>query len=506
MKRYSYILLIFLIALGLLGGPAPGRAQDTAGDNQDQVLSGFEDEQPAGAGKKKRGGDDVLSGFEEEPAPAQGSAGGDEDALEGFEEEEKADAVSQASSGFATLPSWLDLGGSLSLSAGFNLDHDPPLPGLADYRYLSRLRTELNLEADLKLSSTWKARLSGHAFYDFSYPIKGRGIFAEEALESLEREAELDEAWVQGSLFSNLDLKFGRQVVVWGRSDNLRVTDVLNPLDSREPGLTDIEDLRLPATMTRLDLYLGKWNLSGIMVHEVRFSKFAPWGGDFYPVPYFPPVRAVPALSLENQEYGLALNGLFSGWDISLYGAYYFGEQRVEIAPDGFKLVHDRNWMAGAAANLVLGSWLFKAEAAVVGGLKFTNLPGTDRTRLDLLAGIEYTGFKDTTIALEVVNRHLFDYQEILANDPDDLEENGLQSAFRITRTFMNDTLEVTFLASTYGLTGDQGGFQRLQVKYDWTDNLIMTLGAVNYLEGDRIFFRNIGDKDRIFLEFRYHF
>ena len=162
--------------------------------------------------------------------------------------------------------------------------------------------------------------------------------------------------------------------------------------------------------------------------------------------------------------------------------------------------------MAGAAFNAAWGSWLIKAEAAVFGGLKFANLPGADRTRLDLMAGLEYNGFTNTTISLEVVNRHLFDYDAVLAADPDDTEENEVQSALRLTRTFFNETLELSFLASTYGWFGDRGGFQRLQAEYDWTDDLIVTLGVVNFTEGDYYFFRNIGDKDRVYLTFTYHF
>ena len=52
--------------------------------------------------------------------------------------------------------------------------------------------------------------------------------------------------------------KLGRQIVNWGRSDTVRVLDVINPLDNREPGLVDIEDLRLPVTMARVD-YFPKW-------------------------------------------------------------------------------------------------------------------------------------------------------------------------------------------------------------------------------------------------------
>ena len=40
------------------------------------------------------------------------------------------------------------------------------------------------------------------------------------------------------------------------------MVDVLNPTDSREPGLIDIDDSRLPVTMTQLDYYTGDWNLN----------------------------------------------------------------------------------------------------------------------------------------------------------------------------------------------------------------------------------------------------
>ena len=43
-------------------------------------------------------------------------------------------------------------------------------------------------------------------------------------------EVELYDAYVEGSITDSLDMKLGRQVVIWGRSDTLRVTDILNPL------------------------------------------------------------------------------------------------------------------------------------------------------------------------------------------------------------------------------------------------------------------------------------
>ncbi len=54
--------------------------------------------------------------------------------------------------------------------------------------------------------------------------------------------------------------KVGRQIVIWGRSESLRVLDVLNPLDNREAGRVDIEDLRRPLAMVRVDAYQKLWD------------------------------------------------------------------------------------------------------------------------------------------------------------------------------------------------------------------------------------------------------
>ena len=102
-------------------------------------------------------------------------------------------------------------------------------------------------------------------------------------LDLYEWEAEFTEVYLQGSLLRDLDLKIGRQVVNWGTGETFRVVDVLNPLDNREPGLVDIEDLRLPVVMTKLDYYFGDWDLSLIAVHERRFSDDPVFGSDFFP-------------------------------------------------------------------------------------------------------------------------------------------------------------------------------------------------------------------------------
>ena len=102
----------------------------------------------------------------------------------------------------------------------------------------------------------------------------------------------MGELWVEGPLLPDLDLKLGRQIVNWGRSDTLRVLDVLNPVDNREPGLLDLVDLRLPVGMAKLSYYpFPGWSVTGIAIPEIRFSLDPPLRQRFLPVPGAAPAR-----------------------------------------------------------------------------------------------------------------------------------------------------------------------------------------------------------------------
>jgi hypothetical protein len=250
--------------------------------------------------------------------------------LEGFEEEEGLEPAAPADQPDSRF--WR-LSGELSLGSSYNLlSHRPP-PGSAQYGGLSRLRAELDLQLDLELPGSWQARVAGRAFYDLAYRIRGRDDYTKEVLDLYEWVAEPTEVYLQGSLLRDLDLKIGRQIVNWGTGETFRVVDVLNPLDNREPGLVDIEDLRLPVVMTKLDYYWGDWNLSLIAVHERRFNDDPVFGSDFFP-PWMGlglPERE-PAQTLANSEWAVALRGVFEGWDVGFFAARYYEDlPRVEF-------------------------------------------------------------------------------------------------------------------------------------------------------------------------------
>ncbi len=311
-----------------------------------------------------------------------------EDLLEGFEEEEEVILDDAANAE----PTFWELDGAVSVSASYAYAHDSSDEIKKEYRGLAALRTQLRLQLDLNLPRDWRARVSGRGFYDSAYRIQGRRNFTDEALDTSEDELEFQEVWLQGSLLPQLDLKFGRQIVNWGRSETIRVIDVLNPLDNREPGLVDIEDLRLPVVMTKLDYYRGPWTLTGIAVHETRFDENPDFGSEFFPVSVPPPSEETPGNGGSNTEWAASLMGIFSGWDVSFHWARFFDDTpHLELVPASMLpiLKHARLTMLGASGNYALGNWLLKAEAAYFDGLEYLVLAGDYKSRCDIMCGLE---------------------------------------------------------------------------------------------------------------------
>lgn len=439
-----------------------------------------------------------------------------EDVLEGFDEEQPADIsddqnTSDQEGTFEGKPGLIDVSvnGHAKLRSTYNYAHQKPEPGETDWRGISSLLSELMLTIDTKIGPTWQARISGKAAYDGIYDLNGRDEYTDDVIDHYINELELLETYIQGSISDNLDIKAGRQVVVWGTLDNIRVTDTLNPLDIREPGATDIEDLRLPVTMLRVDGYLSNWTLTGIAIPEIRFNKNPEFGSDFYPSDTPPVDEEIPESGFETMEYAVSLSGVFSGWDISFYWADVYADMpHVELTGDFFEteLKHARLNLVGGATNIALGNWLIKAEAVHLTGFNHFNSPDESFSRTDLGAGLEYSGFSEMTLSAEMVQRHILEYEDVLEDAPDNLQEKETQTVLRLTKNWLNDTLSLTILATAFGSEFDRGSFQRYLLEYDLSDNMTLKGGLMAYQNGDTTGFDDIGENDRLFLEFKYNF
>ena len=245
--------------------------------------------------------------------------------------------------------------------------------------------------------------------------------------------------------------------------------------------------------------------LAAIAVHEHRYSKLPPFSSDFYPAPASPPAEEKPADNLENTGLAFEVQGIFTGWDVSLYGAHIYNDQLTIVPSPSTVGEHRRISMAGAALNAASGNFLYILEAAHFRGLRFMADYHRDYARTDLLAGIEYRGFTDTTISVDLLNRHLHHFRSILAYSPESPQRDQAQAALRITRELLNNQLTLTALLIVQGERAQDGAMQRFTAKYDLVDNWSMTGGAIFYQSGVGAM-ANAGNNDRLFLEIRLDF
>ncbi len=489
-----FCIVCFSLTLRVLFSPDCGYG---SGDALDEVLGGFDEEIIDSSGNAF---DEALGGFDEPQGDELGTV------LDGFAgqgtsgEEAFAEKTSR-------LPSWLSLSGGLGLASSVNFSHDAPDPRQTDHRGLAKFKVAADLTADVRFSDSWQSSIELKGFYDFVYDMKGREEYTRQVLGEYVKELEFGEAWLQGSVLPSLDVKIGRQIVVWGKSDNIRVADVLNPLDNREPGLVDIRDLRLPVTMSKVDYYQGDWNVTGMVIHENRFNKEPVYGNDFY-MPSFPgPSEDEPSTAWRNQEFAVAVNGIFSGWDLSFYGARLFDDM-AHLEQTAIEPVrrHSRIGMAGMAVNVALGSWLVKGETAWLDGIDYSIPVVGEKSRFDLLLGAEFSGIDETVLSFEVANRHILAYDDRLQEAPVYVQQDEAQLVFRASRDFFHDTLTVTGLVSVFVLSDNDGAFERFTAEYEFTQDINLTSGLIFYQNGDKAAFRDIGDNDRIFVEIRYSF
>ncbi|MDH3354126.1 MAG: hypothetical protein OEL79_02790 [Chromatiales bacterium] len=443
-----------------------------ADDSVEQLLDGF---------------DDADSGSIEQPV--SGTSTKVDELMSGFDE---SSSVNQSTEQEQIKPQNWTLMGVFSLQGEYGYAHEAPLKGQPDYRGFSHLRSALNLGLDYRFSDQWRGYISGHANYDA-------------LVDTDKSEVEINEARLQGQLSANVDLTIGRQIVVWGKSDNLSVTNVLNPIDNRAPGMVDIKDLRLPLAMAKLDYYVGDWGLSTILIPEIRFNKNPTYGTEFYPYPMAMPTEIIPNNGGNNTEVALAANGQFSGWDLSLYHAQLYDDNPYQTMEGMVPVLkHNRIKMNGIAANWVTGSWLLKGEAALMDGLRYSGV-NSEYHRGDLLIGVEYNGLTNTSISMELVERTITNYDSVLQSNKD-VDKVSRQLAISARRDFDHDRFHLMGLILLNDWKTGNGGVFRLSGEYELSDAMAMTIGMVDYLHANSLPYSGIENNDRLFGRLEYSF
>ncbi len=429
--------------------------------------------------------DAALDGFNDSPMEIEKQS---KDIMDGFDDEN----VSEVSDEETELITGLTGKFTQFIAYSYN--------GTKPHNNITSLRTSLLLDYEHKFTNGWRFKINAKTYYDTIYDIRDQ-FYTQDELDNFQSEMRLYDAYLEGGIRENIDLKLGRQVVVWGRSDTIRITDILNPLDNRRPAIVDIEDLRLPVAMAKLDWFIGDWRITPIAILEQHFSLNPPFGSAFNPIVDASFVEK----SYNDVSYALSIGGEFSGWDINFYAARVRDDVGYIDFSEQPSLVHDKVNMFGTAFNVLSGAWLFKAELAYFDGLKYMATQNKTFQRTDTLVGVEYKGIADTLFSYDISVRYFNNYDTRLLSEINPLEKETYQHAFRVSSDFMNASLTANYLISLFGKKLDEGGFQRAWVKYELGEGINTNFGVVDYIGGSTLF-DSVKDNDMIFVDISYSF
>lgn len=162
----------------------------------------------------------------------------------------------------------------------------------------------------------------------------------------------------------------------------------------------------------------------------------------------------------------------------------------------------------GMAANRVAGSWLVFGELGLhrnspVMPLELEDFARGDgwqeRSRVLGAVGIEYNGFSNTLVSLEVDNSHTRGDINNLG-----IERNQTSIGTRLSWIGWNDRLQL--LSVWNKLANDQGYLTRLSIDYAWSDNLKFGVLWVDYSADQNSFYSAFRNNDMLQLNARFSF
>lgn len=334
-------------------------------------------------------------------------------------------------------------------------------------------------------------------------------------------ELELRELYYERSL-GRWYLSLGKQQVVWGKADGLKVLDVVDPQSFREFILEDFDQSRIPLWTLDAERPLdaaGDWTLQLLWIPDRSYHAIPKQGATYaftsprlvpQPVPGIPtrlkgPQR--PDRALLDSDAGLRLTGFAGGWDLSVNYLYQYHNQPVlhrRVVPGPEPLVeitprYHRTHVLGGTFSRAFGDWVVRGELGYFTDRFFlTDDPRdadgvAESPELSYVLGLDWSGITDTFLSAQLFQSWLPDRRAGFTRP-----ELDTSLTFLARREFWNDTLraEVLWIANT----NDGDGLIRPKVGYDLEENLELWVGVDIFYGTRRGLFGQFDDNDRLLL------
>ena len=325
--------------------------------------------------------------------------------------------------------------------------------------------------------------------------------------------------------FNSVDIRIGKQQIVWGKADGVFITDIVSPLNLTEFLLPDFDEIRIGVYAAKFDFYFGNSTVEAIWKPVFAGTEFPPPGSIWYKPPELP---APPTFdrskeeikpSLENSEIYLKYSLSSSAIDFDFMGGYVWDQTPSMHVQKEFGLdslgnpiltgllitpEHHRLYVTGGSFTSTIKSFVVRGEAAYYNGKYFQTADPeaedalTQKDYLHYVVGLDY-GIGNLKLSTQFIQKYIMDYE-----DPIDEDEFQNTMTFLARYDAMRETLHFE-LFSYVGLNyGD--ALIRPKITYDISDGFSILLGSNIFVGDERGMFGKYNDNSMIYTKIKYYF
>jgi len=329
--------------------------------------------------------------------------------------------------------------------------------------------------------------------------------------------------------FYNMDLRIGKQQIIWGKADGMFITDIVSPKDLGEFLLRDFDEIRTGITSLKANYYLGDNTLEMVWIPTFTPTIMPDETSIWSRIPEFPlPItinesqKDIPG-RLENSEGFIKFSGMSSLLDYEIMaGKMWDDDPTLHITPiitvdnptpTGLWLspIHHQLTLVGGSFSSELGGVILRGEGAYYMGKQFSalnpdqlNLPTSllEKDYAHYLIGTDFS-IGTTRFSTQFIQRAILDYDETIIQD-----EFDNTMTFLANRTFLQETLTLQL----FGYVGlnNEDALIRPSLTYDVADGFEILAGANIFIKNDESettgLFGHYDDNDMVYVKVKYSF
>lgn len=320
-------------------------------------------------------------------------------------------------------------------------------------------KMELLIQPELEINVTDESRITSI--------VRLRSDAKDNISPGDQTQAELRELYFDTAI-NNSIVRIGRQLVVWGTSDGLKVLDIVNPQDFREFILDEFNQSRIPLWTVNTEIPVYDMTLQLLLIPDQTYHEFAKTGGSYvFTSPLFIPTTPSgtnvvvdssikPNKAIQDADFGFRLSTFTQGWDLSVNYLYYYDDtpvffRMINPAPTGLEITisaeYRRTHLIGGTFTKTFGDLTLRGEMGYLTD-KFIastdpfNVDGVVKTaQLKTVLGFDWYGLTDILLSAQIFQTRLDSHKTGLIND-----KLNTQITFLIKQDYMNETLHAELL------------------------------------------------------------